>query len=102
MKVEGYVGICAECFEPIKKGEEFSFRSEGRKFHRRCVDDRPNGYYVALERIEGRFEQGENPTELMNEMEAIFKVPAMNNESFNEDNEGVIKVYRKLSDARKI
>jgi len=55
-----------------------------------------------LERIRDRFEQGENPTELMNEMEHIFRIPALNDLEFEENNLEVIELYREISKARRI
>jgi len=53
-----------------------------------------------LERITEQFEQGVNQTELMNEMERIFKIPALNDLDFNEENPKVIELYRKISKSR--
>ena len=51
--IPGYEGICSECFEPVKIGEDMRFREGGRTFHRRCVEKPPNnGYYIDLERCE--------------------------------------------------
>ena len=99
-KIEGYVGICGACFEPIKEGEEIKFRENGSYFHRKCAEQKPNSYYLALERIRGQFEQGANPTELMNDMERIFKIPALNDPAYNEDNQEVITLYREISNSR--
>jgi len=99
-KIEGYVGICGACFEPIKEGEEIKFRENGSYFHRKCAEQKPNSYYLALERIKGQFEQGTDPTRLMNDMERIFKIPALNDPAFNKDNEDVIKLYREISNSR--
>lgn len=52
--LEGYAGICAACFEPIRTGEEFRFRPGGRKFHSRCVMSKPDNYYVKLEKRKAR------------------------------------------------
>lgn len=100
MNIEGYVGICGVCFEPIMKGEETTIREEGLNFHLKCVKDSPDSYYVALERITSQFEQGANPTELMNEMERVFKIPVLNDPDFNEDHPKVIQLYRKISYSR--
>lgn len=99
-KIEGYVGICGVCFEPIAMGTEIQFRKNGKCFHRLCAEQKPNSYYLALERIKGQFEQGMNPTELMNEMECVFKIPALNDPAYNKENEEVIKLYREISSAR--
>jgi hypothetical protein len=50
MKIEGYSGICACCFGPIKNGEETQLREGGRKFHKHCIEDHPDNYYVKLEK----------------------------------------------------
>jgi len=55
-----------------------------------------------LENIRVRWEQGENPTELMNEMEDVFNIPALNNLDFNEENPEVIELYREISKSRRI
>lgn len=99
-RIEGYIGICGACFEPIAMGEEMQYRKNGRYFHRNCAETKFNSYYIALERIRGQFEQGTDPTGLMNDMERIFKIPALNDPAFNEDNEDVIKLYRKISNSR--
>lgn len=49
-KVEGYCGICACCFEPIEDGEMVTLREGGRHFHKKCVEEHPNDYYIKLER----------------------------------------------------
>ena len=74
MGVEGYEGICTGCFEPIKNGDGFKFRENGRSFHERCIDKNPNGYYIKLEEIEGRFETAcqEELPRLMTEMEQAY------------------------------
>lgn len=50
MKIEGYCGICACCFEPIENGEMVTLREGGRHFHKKCVEEYPDDYYVKLER----------------------------------------------------
>jgi len=55
-----------------------------------------------LEVIRERVEQGENPTELMNEMEDVFKIPALNDPNFNEENPEVIELYREISKSRRV
>jgi len=55
-----------------------------------------------LERIRERFEQGVDPTELMDEMEHIFKIPALNDLDFNEEYPEVIELYREISKSRRI
>lgn len=99
-KIEGYAGICAICFEPISEGEEIQIKENGRYFHKDCTKRDPENYYLFLEHIRAQFEQGTNPTYLMNEMERVFKVPALNDPVFNEENEEVIKLYREIGDSR--
>jgi len=50
MLLKGYVGICACCFAPIRKGQDFKFRSKGRKFHKDCIEKNPDSYYIKLEK----------------------------------------------------
>jgi hypothetical protein len=100
MKIEGYVGICSACFEPVREGEEVKFRDNGSYFHCKCAELKPDSYYLAIERIRGEFEKGTDPTELMNEMERIFKIPMLNDETYNAENEYVIELYREISDER--
>lgn len=61
MKVHGYVGICADCFAPIKEGELFRFRNGGRNFHKRCADERPDSYYAKLEKRLAKKQAGGQP-----------------------------------------
>ena len=49
-KIEGYEGICAICFWPIKMGDGIKLREKGRKFHRSCAEENPESYYCKLER----------------------------------------------------
>lgn len=42
MKIEGYVGICRICFEPIKEGEEMICSDKGYYFHCHCVEINTN------------------------------------------------------------
>lgn len=100
MKVEGYEGICRICFFPVEEGAVVKLRDGGWPFHHKCTEENPNSYYLALERIRVHFEKGFNPTKLMNDMEQIFKIPALNDEKFNEDNPDVIELYRQISDSR--
>jgi hypothetical protein len=101
-RIEGYVGICGVCFEPIATGDEMQFRKNGKYFHKKCAENPRNhwSYYMALERIRADFENGANPTVLMDEMEDIFKVPALNDPVFNEDNPEVIKLFREIGNSR--
>lgn|GEM_PF-3528958 len=104
MIVEGYEGICTGCFEPIRNGEGFKFRDKGRNFHSRCVKNRPNGYYIKLEEVAARFEtasQAELP-KLMTELEIRYSIPILNNDVFNQDNEEVVRLYRRISSARRL
>jgi hypothetical protein len=50
MNVEGYAGICCQCFCPIENQDLFRVCEGGRKFHRKCVEEHPNGYYVRIEK----------------------------------------------------
>lgn len=101
-KIEGYVGICGACFEPIAIGDEMQYRNNGKYFHKKCAENPRNywNYYLALERIRADFENGKNPTALMNQMEDIFGVPALNDPVFNEDNPEVIKLFREIGNSR--
>lgn len=100
IKIDGYVGICGVCFEPIKQGTEIQFMEDGKFFHLSCSESNPDSYYLALEKIRSEFKKGINATQLMNDMERIFLIPALNNEKFNEDNPQVINLYREISDSR--
>lgn len=104
MKIEGYEGICAGCFEPIREGQGYKFREKGRSFHKRCVEIMPRDYYIKLEEFEARFEkakQNELPG-LMTELELRYHIPIINDEAFNRDNEEVMKLYRRISNAREL
>jgi len=48
-----------------------------------------------------RFDHGESPTKLMNEMEQLYGIPALNDPTYNEANEDVIQLYREISNFRK-
>jgi hypothetical protein len=50
MKIEGYEGICACCFNPIRDGECQKLRENGRNFHKKCIVENPYNYYVKLEK----------------------------------------------------
>jgi len=54
-----------------------------------------------LKYFEEQLELGADPTVLMNEMEALFGIPAINTKSYNEAHPGVIELYRKISNSRK-
>ncbi len=48
---EEYDGICAACFQPIRKNQVMvRFRSKGRSFHEDCVELFPKNFYVLLEK----------------------------------------------------
>jgi len=49
-KIDGYIGICAICFWPIKEGEGHKEREKGRNFHIKCAHENPNSYYLKLEK----------------------------------------------------
>lgn len=103
MQVQGYEGICAACFEPIREGQGYKFREKGRNFHKRCIES-ARDYYIRIEEIEARFEtakQEELPG-LMTELEHRYHIPLINNESFNEDNKEVMDLYRRISNSRDI
>lgn len=55
-----------------------------------------------LQDIIERHKNGEDRTALMNEMERIFRIPAMNDESFNEKYPAVMELYCLLSNSRDI
>lgn len=103
-KVEGYSGICRACFEPIAIGEEMQFRKDGLSFHKHCAEKPQTrwsfSYYLALEQIRADFEKGLNPTMLMDKLEELFKVPALNDPAFNEDNPEVIQLFREIGNSR--
>lgn len=101
-KIAGFKGICAICFEPIADGEEIQFRDNGKYFHRHCTENYPDSYYLVLEHIKAQFEQGTDPTYLMNELERVFKVPALNNQEFNNENPEVIQLYREIGNSREL
>jgi len=48
-KIEGYSGICRQCFCPIRTGEETQLRPGGLTFHRKCVQEHQDGHYIKLE-----------------------------------------------------
>ena len=100
MNLESYSGICRICFEPAQKELSFSFKGKNNCYHKKCIKENPNSYFYAVDRIEHSFNEGENPTALMNEMEEIFKIPALNDPEYNDDNHEVISLYRKISKSR--
>lgn len=104
MIIEGYEGICTGCFEPIRNGDGSKFREKGRIFHEHCINNKPNSYYIKLEELTARFETAcqEELPRLMTELEQAYAIPMLNNEAFNRDNEEVIKLYHRVSSARKL
>jgi len=50
VKIDGYEGICAACFSPIRSGEGMKIRKNGRNFHITCTSIYPDNYYVKLEK----------------------------------------------------
>lgn len=50
--------------------------------------------------FKNRFLNGENPTDLMNEMESYFRIPMMNDENYNSKNPDVIDLYLAISNSR--
>jgi hypothetical protein len=48
--IKEYVGVCCDCFLPIREGEAYRFRPKGRTFHKRCAEGNPSGYYVRFEK----------------------------------------------------
>ena len=55
-----------------------------------------------LKEFKQRFENGEDASELMTEMEKVFKIPYLSNEGYNEANREVIELYRLISESRDI
>lgn len=53
-----------------------------------------------LSELKKKFLNGENPTDLMNEMESCFKIPMINDEEYNSKNIDVIELYRTISNSR--
>lgn len=53
-----------------------------------------------LDKYRKRFEDGENPTEIMNDMECEFNIPCLNDEEYNKQNSDVIELYRKVANSR--
>lgn len=100
MKIEGYEGVCRICFFPVEDGAAVKLRDGGWPFHYKCAEENPDSYYYALEHFKAQFEKGGNPTMLMNDMERVFDIPALNDDEFNEDNPEVINLYRQISDSR--
>jgi len=54
-----------------------------------------------LQQIQARFKAGENPTQLLDEMERVFKVPAMKSDSYNQAHPEVIALYIEIGESRK-
>lgn len=57
---------------------------------------------LILERIRSDFEKGVDPTELMSELERVFKIPKFYVSDFCEAHPMVIKLYTEINDSRKI
>ncbi len=58
--------------------------------------------YTLEQYLEMLESEGSNPTVLMNMMEYQFDIPMINDDDWNEKNKEVIKMYRKISDARNL
>lgn len=99
--LDGYKGICRACFEPVSEGDEVQLCEGGHYYHRSCVENNPNSYYLALERIQGAFEGGKAALgELMSEMERIYRIPALRDKAYEAAHPEVIRLYRNISAAR--
>lgn len=46
-----YVGICPICFEPVEEVETISILDDGNKYHRKCVEEKPDSHYLQIEKI---------------------------------------------------
>jgi hypothetical protein len=55
-----------------------------------------------LEIYRKRFEDGEEPTKLMNELEKVYKIPLMLDLEFNKNNVELMKLYLEISASRLI
>ncbi len=101
MKMEGYKGICAGCFEPIRDGQGYKFRENGRSFHKRCVESNPNGYYIKFEEIAARFETAskEELPRLMTELTQAYTIPMTDNEVFSRNKDLVRLIYHRVGSA---
>ena len=81
-----------------KVGHKFMQRE---KVHAEIIETtKENEKALNLERIKQKFDQGHDPTALMDEMEVTFGIPAMYSQSFTEANPGVMGLYRRISDSR--
>lgn len=98
--MNGYMGICGACFEPIKDGDGAKVWEKGKYYHKQCIERNPNSYYLALERIRGQHEKGTEPSKLLDQLEKIYEIPALNDEAYNEDNPEVIKLYKEIAASR--
>lgn len=97
-----YAGICRACFNSVQIGQEFTFKSGTMLFHKSCVDNNPNGYYVSLERIKSEFKTDKKTAaELMDELEELFKIPTLNDPDYNEKNQDVMTLYLEIVNSRK-
>lgn len=57
---------------------------------------------MTLQEIRARYEAGEDPTQLMDEMERAYKIPAMVSDEYNQKHPEIIALYREISRARKL
>lgn len=53
-----------------------------------------------LNEYKKRFENKENVTEIMNDMEREFAIPCLNDEEYNKQNSDVMELYRKIANSR--
>lgn len=105
MHVEGYVGICSCCFEPVKECDDIMIYPKGRHFHKQCIKKYPNSYYLQIETFRSRLENisdEEDLSKIMTDMEMVFNIPMINDEEFNRNNKEVMRIYRLASDARNL
>ncbi len=100
--MKDYEGICAICFEPIEEGKGTQIIKEGRRYHESCTHEQPNNYYVKLEQMKVKFLNTDKKEihKLMAEMEKFFSIPLLNDNTYNQENGEVIKLYREMSNAR--
>lgn len=101
---DDYLGICSVCLRPIEKNQGIKLRENGRVFHKECVKKTAN-YYVALEIMAAKFENSpKDNTRLMSElvaqMEQIFKIPPLPNRPYEEENPEVMELYKKMTERK--
>ena len=65
------------------------------KWHKRQEDE-----LHPLAKIKERLLAGEDPTQLMNEMERTFQIPALDDPEFNRQHPEVMKLYRRVAATR--